>query len=116
MAEPATDATPLTHYRFPATQSASLKAVIPKDSQGNLVTGVQLDNLQWSCSDLEIAVISIRDGLPPALVPQGVAGTVTITVTGDSDPTTPQYFTNSVTVEFYTTDEVASVGILLEPI
>lgn len=84
--------------QFMTTVLLALAAVT--DSAGNALALDALGPLTWASSDESIATVSVNEAGQAVVTPTGKAGTVQISVTGDSDPDTPEFFAGSVTITY----------------
>lgn len=70
------------------------------DAAGNAIDTALLGTVTWASSDESIATVGQNESGQIVVTPTGKAGTVQISVTGDSDPTTPEYFVGLVELTF----------------
>ncbi len=83
------------------------------DSAGNAIDITALGALNWQSSDPSIATVGTNDAGQTVVIPTGKAGTVQISVTGDSDPNTPEGFAGMVELTFLP-GEVTTVALSVE--
>jgi len=83
------------------------------DAAGNSIEAAFLGALVWQSSDETIATVATNDAGQIVVTPTGKAGTVQISVTGDSDPTTPEGFAGMVELTFLP-GEVTTVNLSVE--
>jgi hypothetical protein len=99
-----------------AFKSVLLLAVVSAmDSNNNIIQNPELGPQVWTSSNPEVAEIRHGSGGEVFLVGTDVTGTTTVTVSGDSDPSTPLSYNGAITVTFLP-DEVTVVELDATPV
>jgi len=83
------------------------------DAAGNTLDASALGALTWQSSDPSIATVETNEAGQVVVKPTGKAGTVQISVTGDSDPNTPEGFAGMVELT-YLPGEVTTVTLSVD--
>lgn len=83
------------------------------DAAGNAIDAALIGAVTWASSDESIATVGPNEAGQIVVTPTGKAGTVQISVTGDSDPTTPEGFVGLVELTFLP-GEAAVVNLTVE--
>jgi hypothetical protein len=105
-----------TEMRFKVLSMLSVGLALAslKDAFGNVVTLTDASVMNWSSSDESIATIEQGIDNTVTVKPTGKAGVVTISLDGDTDPSTPTRFVGSVELE-YLPGEAVAVELTVQP-